>query len=124
MKLEFTKEEFESFKQILINSGYRKYYDGSDYHDYHLTKALHRTEPDNDDESRADLQLKFIVYDFFVYEQNKSEKPIVLEPIMMVTRNIEERIDMTIMNDSIADIKAYEDLAIKFYDFVCNNIKQ
>jgi hypothetical protein len=123
MKLQFTKKEFEVLEQHLLNVGFKRYNRSINSEDFYYYKTLHTTEPDDDNETRSDLKLIFQVYDFSKYPQCTDESFLHLSVLVNVSRNIDERIELTIMNDSINGIMDYEDIAIKFYEFICETIK-
>lgn len=123
MKLQFTKKEFEGLEQHLLNVGFKRYNGSINSEDFYYYKTLHTTEHDDDNETRSDLKLIFQVYDFSKYPQCTDEHFLHLSVLVNVSRNIDERIELTIMNDSINGIMDYEDIAIKFYEFTCETIK-
>ena len=124
MKFQFTYREYKEFESDLIIMGFKKYNGKLHSEDYYLAKTIHRTEPDEDGDTRSDLQLFICVYDFSKYPACTEADFMHLQVEINISRNIDERIDL-IVNDKICkSIHDLELFAFKFYDFIASNVPE
>lgn len=121
-----TREEFIEFEKLLVSNGYNKY---SGWHDASFTyyKSFGKGNNKYDDE-RSLYQIGFSVYNFEEYaDRNPHLKfnPISIQPVIMVSRIIDERIDLDVMSDyeDETSIKRIEEIADSFFKWVEDNIK-
>lgn len=118
------KEQFEKFEKQLIERGYKKYNQHWHHEDYVLGKSFHR-EDNQWDEDRAGCQLLLSVYDntlhpeFYDRIPEEQRNHVGIEIHVYVSRVIDERIELTTDWGCETTIEAAEDLAGKFYQFVC-----
>lgn len=120
MKLQFTKKDYDIFESYLQEMGFKKYNGQLHNEDYYLAKTLHRTMPDEDGDTRADLQLFLCVYDFSKYSRFEFKDFMHLDAEIHVSRTIDERIDLYIDESKFKSIDDLERLANMFHEFVCN----
>ena len=124
MKLQFTYGEYKEFESDLIIMGFKKYNGKLHSEDYYLAKTIHRTDPDEDGDTRSDLQLFICVYDLSKYPIFDQPDFMHLQVEIHISRNIDERIDL-IVNDKICkSIHDLELFAFKFYDFIASNVPE
>lgn len=119
-----TKQELETFEERLKENGYKKYngYKGSDYTYY---KSFGRGNNKYDDD-RSNYLIGFLVYDFSEYanrDNHLKDNPYSIHPIIMVSRVIDERVDLDVVLDvKKDDIERVESLAESFFKWVEDNI--
>ena len=124
MKLQFNYTDFKVFQEKLIADGFKKYNGKLHNEDYYFAKTIHRVK-DEDGDSRGVLQLFLSVYDFSKYLEwpEFADTFIHLQTEIHVSRNIDERIDLSIDADRFNDLKEIEAFSFKFYEFIEANIK-
>lgn len=120
-----TKEELETFEERLKENGYKKY-NGYKESDYTYYKHFGRGNNKYDDD-RSNYQIGFLVYDFseYAYRDNHlNDNPYSIQPIIMVSRVIDERVDLEVVSDDANkdDIERVESLAESFFKWVEQNI--
>ena len=120
MKLQFTKREFNDFVASIEKMGYKKYSGFINTSDYYYIKTLHKSEPNECGETRSDLQALLLVYDFSKYKQFPDIHYMHVQAEICVSRNIEERIDIITDENQFNSIQEFEDMAYKFYNFICS----
>lgn len=123
MELQFTLEEYTKYEPDLIIMGFKKYVGSLRSEDFYLAKTIHKTEPDEDGQTRADLLLFIRVSDFSKYPTYSHSKFIHIQPEIMISRTIKERIDLIVDDNICRSIHDLEQFAIKFYDFIVENVK-
>ena len=123
MKLQFTYTDFKQFESDILNSGFKKYNGKLHNEDYYLAKTIHRSEPDEDGDTRSDLQVFLSVYNFSKYPAYPNDEFMHIQPEIHVSRNIDERIDLVVDQNIIKSIVDLEQFAFKFYDFICSNVR-
>lgn len=124
MKLQFTREAYAIFESDLQEMGFKKYNGQLHNENYYLAKSIHRTLPDEDGDTRADLQLFFCVYDFSKYNRFEFKDFMHLQAEIHVSRNIDKRIDLVIDDKAFSSIDNLEIFAFKFHKFICENIPE
>ena len=116
-----TQEEYNKFCDKLKEKGYRKYpsprYSNNDYAWF---KSFERNKYEED---RSSYQMCFDVFDFSEYSDRDAffkKQPISIEPLVLVSRTINERIDLRLSHISIEDenIEALESIAKSFFQWV------
>lgn len=122
MKFQFTYGEYKEFESELISSGFRKYAGKLHSEDYYLAKTIHRSEPDEDGDTRSDLQLFLCVYDFSKYPAYTEADFMHIQAEVHISRNMDERIDLVVSDKTCTSIKDLEQFAFKFYDFITSNV--
>ena len=120
MKLQFTKMEFNAFVANITEIGYKKYSGFLKTSDYYFAKTLHKSEPNEYGETRNDLVVLLLVYDFSKYEQFPDNHYMHIQAEICVSRNIDERIEMVTDNNQFETIPEFEVIAHKFYNFICS----
>lgn len=119
-----TKQELETFEERLKENGYKitMGYKGSDYTYY---KSFGRGNNKYDDD-RSIYLIGFLVYDFSEYangDNHLKDNPYSIHPIIMVSRVIDERVDLDVVLDvKKDDIERVESLAESFFKWVEQNI--
>ena len=122
MKFQFTYGEYKDFESDLILMGFKKYNGKLHSEDYYLAKTIHRTEPNEDGDTRSDLQLFLCVYDFSKYAAYTEPDFMHLQAEIHISRNIDERIDLVVSDKSFASISDLERFSFKFYEFINSNV--
>lgn len=113
-----TKEEYKNYIEALKGRGY-EFVGNRYYYKYYCHKAIeYRKNEDGD--NRAVCQLVFNLYET---EDNRFGKTYYsIEPVVMVSRNIEERLDFIISNPK-RSIEECERIAKEFLRWVDLNIE-
>ncbi len=124
MKFQFTYGEFKEFESDLVTMGFKKYNGKLHSEDYYFAKTIHRTEPDEDGDTRSDLQLFLCVYDFSKYPAYTEADFMHLQAEIHVSRNMDERIDLVVNGKIFKSINDLEKFAFKFYDFITSNVPE
>ena len=107
-----TKQEYNAYIEALKAQGYK--FGGSWYNKPYYRKAIEYRE-DGDGNRRAVCQLVFNLYET---EDNRFGKTYYsIEPVVMVSRNIEERLDLTISHPK-RSIEECERIAKEFMKWV------
>lgn len=122
-----TREEFIEFEKLLVSNGYNKYSGWQHNASFTYYKSFGKGNNKYDDE-RSLYQIGFSVYNFEEYaDRNPHLKfnPISIQPVIMVSRIIDERIDLDVMSDyeDETSIKRVEEIADSFFKWVEDNIK-
>ena len=122
-----TKEEFKSFEEKLVTHGYRKYNSKLINEDFYYCKGFGRGQ-NKHDEDRSNYQILFRVWDFSKYADRDKMcaiNPISIAPTVMVSRVIDERLDLDIHSETIqeTDINQIEALAESFFAWVELNVE-
>ena len=118
MKLRFTYKEYQDFDNYLSSNGYKKYNGFLHNEDFYFAKTLHRTELDENGETRSDCQLFFSVYDFSKYPRFEGPHYWSVQVTVNVSRNKDERIELLLMNENVKTVSEYEEVALKFFSFI------
>ena len=112
-----TKQEYENYIEALKGRGYEFVCNDNNYKIYCYKVIKYRK--DKDDDSRAVCQLVFNLYET---EDNRFGKTYYsIEPVVMVSRNIEERLDFIISHPK-RSIDECECIAEEFMRWVDVNI--
>lgn len=119
-----TQEEYDKLVEQLEDKGYRKYPSIREA-DYAYYKSFGKSEYED---SRSNYQVCFDCYDFGKYadrEQYFTERPFGVQPLVLVSRNVNDRVDLTLSSASVKDkgIDYIEQLAESFYNWVEQNIE-
>lgn len=96
--------------------GYRKYpaFNNSDYAWY---KSFGKSKYE---ERRVDYQIAFSIYDFSPYayrDENLAKNPYSCTPSVLLSRTIDERLDLELGTINYMDIEKVEKLAESFYEW-------
>ena len=116
---EYTKlvEEFQV-------KGYIKWNNTFNHADYYWGKSFHR-EDNRFDEDRAGYLILCYVYDYTDkdYPQLTPEQKdhVGISVVIMVSRTIDERIDLTLTWNDKSTIDSIEKVAESFYQWACTN---
>lgn len=113
-----THEEYNRFAEELQRRGYRKYPSpryGND--DYAWFKSFGESQFEED---RSNYQICFDVFDFSPYANRAPflrENPYGIEPLILISRTINERVDLHLSYAKVVDtnIDEIERLAESFY---------
>ena len=122
-----TKEEFKLFEEKLATHGYRKYNGKIINEDFYYCKGFGKGQ-NKHDEDRSNYQILFKVWDFSKYaDRDKmcAVNPMHIAPMIMVSRVIDERLDLGLHSETIeeTDINQIEALAESFFVWVEQNIE-
>lgn len=107
-----TKQEYEAYIEELKGRGYK--FCGSWYNKPYYYKVIEYRD-DGDGDSRADCQLLFYLYE--TEDNRRGDVYHSIEPVVMVSRNIEERLDLTISHPK-RSIEECERIAKEFMMWV------
>lgn len=118
-----TQEEFDKFINQLDDKGYRKYPSISNA-DFAYFKGFGKSEYE---EGRSNYQVCFDCYDFGKYADREpffTERPFGVQPLVLVSRNVNDRVDLYLASASIKEqgIEYIEQLGESFYKWVEQNI--
>ena len=111
-----TKQEYEDYIEVLKRRGYN--FCGSRYDNPYYYKVIEYRKDEYGD-SRAVCQLLFYLYE--TEDNRRDEVYHSIEPVVMVSRNIEELLDLTISHPK-RGIEECERIAKEFMIFVDNQI--
>ena len=114
-------KEYEKFIKELESRGYKKYHPIKRA-TFTYFKAFGKSKYEED---RSNYQIAVSVYDWrdFIHrDPSLKDRPFSVQPTIMVSRTVNERIDLDLCVNSI-DIEYIESLAEKFFKFVEENVK-
>jgi hypothetical protein len=116
-----TREEYDKLVTELQRRGYRKY-PSSQFRneDYSWFKSFGKSKFEED---RSNYQVCFDVIDFSPYadrEPRFREDPYGIEPLVLISRTVDERVDLHLSYTKVDDqnIDEIERLAESFYHWV------
>lgn len=121
-----TIEEYNNFTEDLKQRGYRKYssprFRGDDWAWF---KSFGKSQFEED---RSNYQICFDVFDFSPYadrEPHFKENPYSIEPLVLISRTVDERVDLHLSYTKVDDtnIDEIERLAESFYKWVEKEVK-
>lgn len=121
-----TREEYNRFAEELQQRGYRKYtsprFRGEDWAWF---KSFGKSDYE---EGRSNYQICFDVIDFSPYadrEPRFKKVPYGIEPLVLISRTIDERVDLHLSHIKVNDnnIDEIERLAESFYNWVEKEIE-
>ena len=116
------KAEYDKLAEEFQTKGYRRWNNTFNHADYYWGKSFHR-EDNPFDENRSGYQILINVYDFSDkdYPQLTPEQRdhVGLEAIIMVSRTIDERIDLSLSWSDESTIESIEETAESFYQWAC-----
>lgn len=120
-----TKQELQTFEYILKERGYRKYRTLMNDADYAWFKSFGESKYEED---RSNYKVAFSIYDFSPYiskDINLKENPYSCSPSILLSRCIDERMDLEISSIAICktNIEYIENLAQSFYEWADKNVK-
>jgi hypothetical protein len=117
------KVEYDKLVEKFRTKSYRKWNNTFNHADYYWGKSFHKDDNPFDDEGRSGYQLIIYVYDYSDkdYPQLPPEQRdhVGLEATIMVSRTIDERIDMTLSWNDKSTIESIEEAAESFYQWAC-----
>lgn len=126
-----TKQELEIFEKELSNRGYKQY-PAHNSAKYTWFKSFGESEYEED---RSNYQIAFSVWDFSEYAHRDShlrENPYSVSPEVLVSRTIDERVDLALASSMVSDftkrenyatnITEVERLADSFFKWAENNV--
>lgn len=119
-----TQEEYDKLIKQLEGKGYRKYPSIREA-DYAYYKSFGKSKYED---GRSNYQVCFDVYDFGKYADREpffTERPFGVQPLVLVSRNVNDRVDLTLSSASVKDkgIDYIEQLGESFYNWVEQNIE-
>lgn len=119
-----TQEEFDKFINQLEDKGYRKYPSISNA-DFAYFKGFGKSEYE---EGRSNYQVCFDCYGFGKYAVREpffEERPFGVQPLVLVSRNVNDRVDLSLASASIKEqgVEYIEQLAESFYKWCEQNIE-
>ena len=114
------REEYNKFCEDLQSRGYKKYSSprySINRDDYAWFKSFGESEYEED---RSNYQVCFDVFDFSEYDKREpyfTQHPFGIEPMILVSRSINERVDLHLSHIKVDDnnIDEIERLAESFY---------
>ena len=118
------KKEYIKLEASLLERGYKKYQQHWMHEDYGLGKGFQR-ENNKWDEERAGYQILLHIYDYSIHPEFHDRMPkehrehVGIEVVVMVSRTIDERIDMAFAWQDDSTIERVENIAKHFYQWVC-----
>lgn len=121
-----TREEYESFCDHLQKRGYRKYPSPRFKRgEFAWFKSFGESKFEED---RCNYQMCFDVFDFSEYayrDPHLKENPFSIEPQILVSRSIDERVDLNLSFTGYedTDIDKMESLGDSFFKWVEDNIE-
>ena len=113
-----TRQEYNEYIQALQKRGYK--FCGSWYNKPYYYRAIEYRD-DGEGDSRAVCQLLFYLYE--LKDNRRGNAYYSIEPVVMVSRNIEERLDFIISHPK-RSIEECERIAKEFMRWVDMNIKE
>lgn len=119
-----TQEEFDKFINQLDVKGYRKYPSIREA-DYAYYKSFGKSEYED---GRSNYQVCFDAYDFGKYADREpffEKEPWSVAPMILVSREVSERIDLHLSTASVMErgIESIEHIGESFFKWVEQNIK-
>jgi hypothetical protein len=121
-----TRKEYESFCDNLQKRGYRKYPSPRfERGEFAWFKSFGESKFEED---RSNYQMCFDVFDFSEYahrEPHFKENPFSIEPQILVSRSVDERVDLNLSFTGYedTDIDKMESLGDSFFKWVEDNIE-
>ena len=126
-----TKQELEAFEKELRDRGYKKY-PAHNSAKYTWFKSFGESKYEED---RSNYQIAFSVWDFSEYANKDNrfmENPYSVSPEVLVSRTIDERVDLALASTVVSDftkrenyatnITEVERLADSFFKWAGNNV--
>lgn len=119
-KLQYVKLEEE-----LLKRGYKKYQQNWKHEDYGLGKSFLREE-NKWDEDRSCYQILLNIYDYSIHPEFHDRIPkeqrdhVDIEVTVMVSRTVDERVEMAFAWNDDTVIERVENIAKHFYQWVCD----
>lgn len=119
-----TQEEYNKFEAELKAKGYRQYPSANDG-DFAYYRGFGESKYEED---RSNYQVCFDVYDFGKYANREPyfrTHPYGIEPRVLVSRTINERMDLTLASSSVKEVGVdrIEQLAESFFWWVEKEVK-
>lgn len=119
-----TQEEFDKFINQLDDKGYRKYPSISNA-DFAYFKGFGKSEYED---GRSNYQVCFDCYDFGKYADRETffeKEPWRVAPMILVSREVSERIDLHLSTASVMErgIESIEHIGESFFKWVEQNIE-
>ena len=121
-----TQEEYNRFAEELQQRGYRKYPSPRlRKDDWAWFKSFGKSDYE---EGRSNYQICFDVIDCSLYADREpylKENPYGIEPLVLISRTIDERVDLHLSHTKVDDqnIDEIERLAESFYNWVEKEIE-
>ena len=124
------KEEFLRACKELYKRGYRRNFKMKDLYDpnthghfYWYYKTIERV-PDKYGDMRSINQILFHPWSFYLFRDKiPNDKLFSFEPVIMFSRNSDERIDLTLSHPA-RSIEEIEEIAVKFGEWCKQNIRE
>lgn len=117
------KAEYDKLVEEFQSKGYRRWNNTFNYADYYWGKSFHKEDNSFDDEGRPGYQLLIYVYDYsdkdYPHLTPEQKDHVGLEAVIMVSRTIDERIDLTLSWSDKSTIESIEEAAEAFYQWAC-----
>lgn len=119
-----TQEEYDKLIKQLEDKGYRKYPSIREA-DYAYYKSFGKSECE---ECRSNYQICFDAYDFGKYADREpffEKEPWSVAPMILVSREVSERIDLHLSTASVIErgIESIEHIGESFFKWVEQNIE-
>ena len=119
-----TQEEFDKFEEEIRERGYRKYPSANNA-DFAYFKGFGESDYEED---RSNYQVCFDCYDFGKYADREplfKREPWSVAPMILVSREVSERIDLHLSTASVMErgIESIEHIGESFFKWVEQNIE-
>lgn len=119
-----TRKDFNALADDLVARGYRKYPSIREA-DYAYYKSFGKSECE---EGRSSYQICFDAYDFGKYADREpffEKEPWSVAPMILVSREVSERIDLLLSTASVIErgIESIEHIGESFFKWVEQNIE-
>ena len=119
------KKQFETLQQSLAEQGYRKFNQHWNGEDYAIGKSFHKSD-NKWEEKRSGYQIILNIYDYTLHSEYHDRLPsgyrdhVGIEVRVMVSRTIDERMDLVFSWHDDTTIVEVEQKAESFYQWVCH----
>lgn len=117
-----TKKELDKFEKTLEGKGYKRYSPLNNAK-YSWFKSFGESKYEED---RCNYQIAFHIYDFTPYidrDPNLKKRPYSCQAGVLLSRTIDERVDVDLVTSTYKDIDKVEMFAEKFFEFAEQNIE-
>ena len=117
-----TQEEYNKFEKQLTERGYRRFERTLSNEDWNFFKSFGKSKYE---EGRSNYQLCFSIFDFPKYDrmdENVAKNPKSFMCYVLVSRTVDERIDIMLASGGRITIDEAEERAASFFHWVEENI--
>ena len=117
-----THEEYNKFEKQLTERGYRRFERSLNNEDWNYFKSFGKSKKED---SRSNYQICFSIFDFSQYAHNDDtlrKNPKSFMCYVLVSRTVDERIDLMLVSGGRITIDDAEKRAESFFHWVEENI--